>query len=55
MCQYSATDGVADDWHFVHLGSRAAGGTTGLVFTESTHVVAAVSRCVCRPLEQHAA
>jgi 2,4-dienoyl-CoA reductase-like NADH-dependent reductase (Old Yellow Enzyme family) len=39
MCQYSATDGVADDWHFVHLGSRAAGGT-GLVFTEAAHVEA---------------
>jgi 2,4-dienoyl-CoA reductase-like NADH-dependent reductase (Old Yellow Enzyme family) len=37
MCQYSATDGVADDWHFVHLGSRAVGGV-GLVFTEATHV-----------------
>jgi 2,4-dienoyl-CoA reductase-like NADH-dependent reductase (Old Yellow Enzyme family) len=37
MCQYSATDGVADDWHFVHLGSRATGGA-GLVFTEATHV-----------------
>lgn len=37
MCQYSATDGVAGDWHFVHLGSRATGGT-GLVFAEATHV-----------------
>ena len=26
MCQYSATDGMANDWHLVHLGSRAAGG-----------------------------
>jgi 2,4-dienoyl-CoA reductase-like NADH-dependent reductase (Old Yellow Enzyme family) len=26
MCQYSATDGVAGDWHFVHYGSRATGG-----------------------------
>ena len=26
MCQYSATDGLADDWHLVHLGSRAVGG-----------------------------
>ncbi|MGC1272083.1 MAG: hypothetical protein WBC44_00140, partial [Planctomycetaceae bacterium] len=24
MCQYSASDGYADDWHLVHLGSRAA-------------------------------
>jgi hypothetical protein len=31
MCQYSSTDGLADDWHLVHLGSRAAGGA-GLVF-----------------------
>jgi 2,4-dienoyl-CoA reductase-like NADH-dependent reductase (Old Yellow Enzyme family) len=37
MCQYSAVNGVADEWHFVHLGSRAIGGT-GLVFTEATHV-----------------
>jgi len=37
MCQYSATDGVPDDWHFVHLGSRAVGGA-GLVFTEMTNV-----------------
>jgi 2,4-dienoyl-CoA reductase-like NADH-dependent reductase (Old Yellow Enzyme family) len=27
MCQYSAQDGLANDWHLVHLGSRAAGGT----------------------------
>jgi hypothetical protein len=27
MCQYSARDGFANDWHLVHLGSRAAGGT----------------------------
>jgi hypothetical protein len=26
MCQYSAVDGFANDWHLVHLGSRAAGG-----------------------------
>jgi anthraniloyl-CoA monooxygenase len=37
MCQYSATDGVPDDWHLVHLGSRAVGGA-GLVFTEMTDV-----------------
>lgn len=39
MCQYSATDGFADDWHLVHLGSRAVGGA-GLVFTEATAVTA---------------
>lgn len=37
MCQYSSTDGFADDWHLVHLGSRAAGGT-GLVIVEATAV-----------------
>jgi 2,4-dienoyl-CoA reductase-like NADH-dependent reductase (Old Yellow Enzyme family) len=38
MCQYCARDGLADDWHLVHLGSRAVGGA-GLVFTEATAVV----------------
>ncbi len=37
MCQYSCQDGVATDWHFVHLGSRAVGGA-GLVFAEATAV-----------------
>lgn len=37
MCQYSCTDGLANDWHLVHLGSRAVGGA-GLVFTEATAV-----------------
>jgi 2,4-dienoyl-CoA reductase-like NADH-dependent reductase (Old Yellow Enzyme family) len=37
MCQYSATDGFANDWHLVHLGSKAVGGA-GLVFTEATAV-----------------
>ena len=37
MCEYSSTDGFANDWHFVHLGSRAVGGA-GLVFTEATAV-----------------
>jgi 2,4-dienoyl-CoA reductase-like NADH-dependent reductase (Old Yellow Enzyme family) len=37
MCQYSATDGLADDWHLQHLGSRAAGGA-GIVCTEVVHV-----------------
>jgi 2,4-dienoyl-CoA reductase-like NADH-dependent reductase (Old Yellow Enzyme family) len=39
MCQYVAKDGFADDWHLVHLGSRAAGGT-GLVMVEATAVTA---------------
>jgi 2,4-dienoyl-CoA reductase-like NADH-dependent reductase (Old Yellow Enzyme family) len=37
MCQYSSRDGMADDWHLVHLGSRAVGGA-GLVFTEAAAV-----------------
>ncbi|MES1180344.1 MAG: NADH:flavin oxidoreductase/NADH oxidase [Verrucomicrobiota bacterium] len=37
MCQYSAEDGVANDWHLVHLGSRAVGGA-GLVIVEATAV-----------------
>ncbi|WP_086124913.1 NADH:flavin oxidoreductase/NADH oxidase [Hydrogenophaga sp.] len=37
MCQYCASDGVADDWHLVHLGSRAVGGA-GLVMVEATAV-----------------
>ena len=35
MAQYSAVDGLPNDWHFVHLGSRAIGGA-GLVFVEMT-------------------
>src|SRR4030081_637700 len=38
MCQYSSRDGYANDWHFVHLGSRAVGGA-GLVMTEATAVL----------------
>ena len=38
MCQYSSVDGFADDWHFVHLASRAVGGA-GIVFTEAAAVV----------------
>lgn len=37
MCQYSATDGVPDDWHLVHLGQFATGGA-GLVFAEATAI-----------------
>src|ERR1700683_3362576 len=39
MCQYSSRDGFADDWHLVHLGSRAIGGA-GLVTMEATAVEA---------------
>src|SRR3954467_27337 len=35
MCQYSSEDGFSNDWHFVHLGSRAVGGA-GLVLTEAS-------------------
>jgi len=37
MCQYSAEDGLPNDWHLVHLGSRAIGGC-GLIITEMTDV-----------------
>ncbi len=40
MCQYSSVDGFANDWHLVHLGSRAVGGAA-LVMTEATAVTAA--------------
>ena len=39
MCQYSSTDGFANDWHLVHLGSRAVGGAA-LVVAEATAVEA---------------
>lgn len=38
MCEYSSHDGFANDWHLVHLGSRAVGGA-GLVMTEASAVV----------------
>jgi 2,4-dienoyl-CoA reductase-like NADH-dependent reductase (Old Yellow Enzyme family) len=37
MCQYCARDGMADDWHLVHLGSRAVGGAA-LIIVEATAV-----------------
>ena len=37
MCQYSSVDGFANEWHLVHLGSRAVGGAA-IVFTEATAV-----------------
>ncbi len=37
MCQYSSVDGIATDWHMVHLGSRAVGGV-GLIMAECTAV-----------------
>src|SRR2546423_5689406 len=38
MCQYSCEDGLANDWHLVHLGSRAVGGVA-LVIAEATAVL----------------
>lgn len=38
MCEYSSDDGFANDWHLVHLGSRAVGGA-GLIFTEAAAVI----------------
>src|SRR5665811_1070777 len=37
MCQYSSVNGFSNDWHMVHLGTRAIGGA-GLIFTEATAV-----------------
>src|SRR5476651_1625091 len=37
MCQYSSDNGLPNDWHLVHLGSRAAGGA-GLVMVEASGV-----------------
>ena len=37
MCQYSSLDGFANDWHLVHLGSRAVGGA-GLIITEAAAI-----------------
>lgn len=37
MCQYSAQDGMPNDWHFAHLTARAAGGV-GILCVEATHV-----------------
>src|SRR5258708_26190635 len=37
MCQYSSQDGMPNDWHFVHLGSRAVGGAS-LVSVEASAV-----------------
>ncbi len=57
MCQYSAEDGMPNDWHLVHLGSRALGGA-GLVFAEMTDVSpeARISPgCTCLHTPAHAA
>src|SRR3546814_13676780 len=43
MCQYSATDGVPNNWHRIHLGRYATAGL-GLIITEATHVSAQADR-----------
>ena len=43
MCEYSSSDGFANDWHLVHLGSRAVGGAA-LTMTEATAVTAENSK-----------
>ena len=47
MCQYSSDNGFPNDWHFVHLGSRAVGGA-GLVMVEATAVIAGRPDQPCR-------
>lgn len=57
MCQYSAVDGLGDDWHVQHLGAKAMGGA-GIVFTEATHVSARgriTAYCLGLWKEEHAA
>src|SRR6202051_3869836 len=57
MCQYSAIDGLGDDWHVQHLGARAAGGA-GIVMAEATHVSAIgriTSGCLGAYTPQHQA
>jgi len=57
MCQYSATDGLGDDWHIQQLGAKAMGGA-GIVMAEATHV-SAVGRITAQclgaynPAHQH--
>ena len=57
MCQYSATDGLVNDWHLVHLGALATGGA-GLVMTEMTDVAPTARitpSCAGLYTEEHAA
>ena len=46
MCEYSSVDGFSNDWHLVHLGSRAVGGAA-LVMTEATAVIATMPAANC--------
>ena len=43
MCQYSSQDGFANDWHLIHLGSRAVGGA-GLHRALPSHQLSAAGR-----------
>jgi len=55
MCMYSADDGLINDWHLVHLGSRAIGGA-GLVYTEATAISADArisDKCAGMYLDEH--
>ena len=53
MCQYMAEDGFVGQWHDVHLGSFATGGT-GLIMVEATGVVPAVNQIEMHPrFQQH--
>jgi anthraniloyl-CoA monooxygenase len=57
MCQYSACDGVPNDWHLMHLGSRAVGGA-GLLITEMTAISAdarITPGCAGMYMEEHVA
>ena len=45
MCQYSSRDGYANDWHFVHLGSRAVGGAGLVLDPHCGHDVAGARMC----------
>lgn len=41
MCQYSARDGLASDWHFVHYGSRAVGGAALMILEATAGLITA--------------
>lgn len=51
MCQYSAQDGVANDWHLVHLGSRAVRGRLNLHRSDGGGGLRAHQPLRSRPLE----
>jgi 2,4-dienoyl-CoA reductase-like NADH-dependent reductase (Old Yellow Enzyme family) len=47
ICQYSSIDGFANDWHVVHLGSRAVGGSALILF-----IFMALRRAFSWPMQQ---